>query len=159
MGLRGKPARGQEDWMVPVADLMVKEGMSFTSACMAQGKKFTTGQEEHEAKYSDVFQNILDALTFKFYARIGGNPLLTKDVLAGTLMTAVRRLGESEQWEKIAMPGKLLSDLMGWTKDSANVPVFANLTQREIDEIRAKLREEEDEPKQVQVVVLGSEAN
>src|ERR1700688_4266257 len=115
MGLRGPKARGQEDWMVPVADLMVQEHMNFSAACMALGVKFDNSASERSVQYSEAFQNILDAISFRFYARIGDNPLLTKGVLAGTLMTAIRRLGEMDQWDKLAMPGKLLADLMGWT--------------------------------------------
>lgn len=141
MGLRGPKARGQEDWMVSVAELMVQEHMSFSSAAQALGVKFLNSVDERAAQYSEAFQNILDALTFKFYARIGDNPLLTKGVLAGTLVTAIRRLGEQDLWDKVAMPGKLLADLMGWTEQRPDAPVLANLTQTEIDQLKAKVAE------------------
>lgn len=144
MGLRGPKARGQEDWMVAVADLMVQEHMSFSAACLALGQKFDNTASERSAQYSDAFQNILDAISFKFYARIGDNPLLTKGVLAGTLQTAIRKLGEMDQWDKVAVPGKLLADLMGWLESqSEDVPVIGNLNQAEIDKIRAELKASE----------------
>lgn len=158
MGLRGPKARGQEDWMVPVADLMVQEHMSFSSACQALGQKFDSTASERASQYSDSFQNILDAISFRFYARIGDNPLLTKGVLAGSLMTAIRRLGEMDQWDKLAMPGKLLADLMGWTNVQPDAPVVGNLTQAEYDALKAKIAEakqkQASETEVVSVVVI-----
>ncbi|SRR6266436_1875655 len=144
MALRGRPPAGKEDWMEPVANLMVKEHMSFTSACMALNRKYESGQQEMVDRYSDAFQNVLDALEFKFYSRIGDNPLLTKGVLAGALMTAIRRLGEESNWASVHMPGKLLADLMGWTSETPDTPVIANLSQADIDRIRAELKTKEE---------------
>jgi hypothetical protein len=127
--------------MVPVADLMVQEHMNFSAAAQALGVKFDNSASERAVQYSEAFQNILDAISFRFYARIGDNPLLTKGVLAGTLMTAIRRLGEMDQWDKLSMPGKLLADLMGWLDTKEDQPVIGNLTQAEIDVLKAKITE------------------
>ena len=134
--------------MLEVADLMVQEHMSFSAACLALGVKFDNSASERSAQYCDAFQSILDAISFRFYARIGDNPLLTKGVLAGTLMAAVRRLGEMDQWDKIAVPGKLLADLMGWLeKRDEEAPVIGNLTQADIDKIRQELKAQEEASK------------
>jgi hypothetical protein len=139
--------------MVPVAELMIQEFMSFSAAALALGVKFENTADERGIQHSEAFQNILDALSYRFYARIGDNPLLTKGVLAGTLMTAIRRLGEMDQWDKVAMPGKLLADLMGWTeKAPENEKVIGNLTQSDIDKIRADLKAQEEQAKTVVVV-------
>jgi hypothetical protein len=131
--------------MLEVAELMIQEHMSFSAACLALGKKFNSTASERAAQYSEPFQNILDALSYRFYARIGDNPLLTKGVLAGTLMTAIRRLGEMDLWDKVAVPGKLLADMMGWTeKAPEDQKVIGNLTQADIDKIRADLKATEE---------------
>lgn len=157
MALKGRPPKDREDWMERVAELMVKEHMTFTSASMALGRKYETAQEEFADRYSEAFQSVMDAIEFKFYSRIGDNPLLTKGVLAGALMTAIRRLGESDQWASVHMPGKLLADVMGWTEQKASVPVLANLTQADIDRARAELKaQEEQASKPVQVVVVAN---
>jgi len=144
MGLRGPKARNQQDWMVPVAELMIQEFMSFSAACLALGVKFENTADERATQHSEAFQNILDALSYRFYARIGDNPLLTKGVLAGTLMTAIRKLGEMDQWDKVAMPGKLLADLMGWLEVKEDQPVIGNLTQADIDKLRQDLKTQEE---------------
>jgi hypothetical protein len=157
MGLRGPKPKGQEDWMIEVAELMIQEHMSFSAACLALGKKFENTASERTAQYSEAFQNILDALSYRFYARIGDNPMLTKGVLAGTLMTAIRKLGEMDQWDKVAMPGKLLADLMGWLeKHTEDAVVIGNLTQSELDRVRAELKAQEEQTKTTVVVVDGT---
>lgn len=152
MGLRGPKARGQTDWMIPVAELMVQESMSFSGACLALGQQFNDTASERAAQYSEAFRNILDALEFRYFARTGDNPLLTKGYLAGRLVWAIDELAKQGQADKIAMPGKLLADLMGWLDEKPDVPVIGNLTQNDIDEIRAKLKAQEEAVKTVVVV-------
>lgn len=142
MGLRGPKAKGQFDWMVPVAELMVQEHMSFSAACQALGKTFDNSAAERAAQYAEAFQNILDALNYKLHARTGDNPFLTKGFIKGVLVTAIRRLGESEQWDKVAIPAKLIADMEGWNKTDAAAPVLLNLTQKEIDDLKAKYAEQ-----------------
>jgi hypothetical protein len=148
--------------MLSVADLMVQEHMSFSHACQALGVKFDTTAAERASQYSEAFQNILDALSFKFYARIGDNPLLTKGVLSGTLMTAIRHLGEQGKWAEVHMPGKLLADLMGWLETTTEAPVLGNLTQADIDRIRKDLKDAEEKQREadqkgtpVHVILVG----
>jgi len=149
MGLRGPKARDQEDWMLPVAELMIQETMSFSAACQALGTKFDNSASERAAQYSEAFRNILDALEFRYFARTGDNPLLTKGYLAGRLVWAIDELARQGQADKIAMPGKLLADLMGWLEEAPNTPVLANLTQEDIDRVRAELKEREVADKDV----------
>lgn len=159
MGLRGPKSRGQEDWMVPVAELMIQEHMSFSSACQAMGTRFDNTQAERAAQYCESFRNVLNALGFKYYALTGDNPLLTKGFLSGVLVDSIRRLLEQDQPDKVAVPGKLLADLMGWLEVKPDVPVIASLTQDDIDRLRAEVKAQEAEQtatqsKIVQVVVL-----
>lgn len=144
MALRGRPPSGKESWMEPVAELMVQEGMSFSSACQALGTKWENSAAERAAQYCEPFRNILDALEFRYFSRTGSNPMLTKEFLAGGLIWAIRRLREQDQPEKVALPGKLLADIMGWypESDASEQPVLANLTQKDIDELKAKVAAE-----------------
>lgn len=142
MGLRGPKARGQEPWMVKVADLMIQEHMSFSAACQALSVKFDDAASERAAQYSEAFRDIVDALSFKFHARTGGNPLLTKEVILGWLTVAIQKLGEANQWDRVSIPAKLMADMQGWTKSEGNPPVIFNLSQKDIDELKTKLKED-----------------
>jgi len=128
--------------MVPVAELMVQEHMSFSSACQALGVPFDNSQAERAAQYSEAFQNILDALSYKIHARTGDNPFLTKGFIKGVLVTAIRRLGEMDQWDKVSIPAKLIADMEGWNKTDLGTPVVLSLTQKEIDDLKAKYAEQ-----------------
>jgi hypothetical protein len=155
MGLRGPKAKGQEDWMLPVAELMTTEHMSFSAACQALGTKFDNSAAERAAQYCEPFRDVLNALGFKYHALTGDNPLLTKGYLTGILVDAMRRLMEQDQPDKVAVPGKLLADLMGWLEQAPDAPVIANLTQSEIDELRTKVEAEKQKQAQpVQVVIV-----
>lgn len=132
--------------MIPVAELMVTEHMSFSAACQALGQAFDTSASERAAQYSEAFQNVLDALSYKIHARTGDNPFLTKGFIKGVLVTAIRRLGEMDQWDKVSIPAKLIVDIEGWSKVPTDAPVVGNLSQKDLDELKAKLLEE-DEPK------------
>jgi hypothetical protein len=156
MGLRGPRKQGQQDWMLAVAELQIQEHMSFSGACQALGVKFDNSAAERAAQYSESYRDILNALGFKYYALTGDNPLLTKGYLAGVLVDSMRRLMEQDQPDRVAVPGKLLADLMGWLEQKPDVPVIANLTQSEIDELRAKVEAEKAKQTQpVQVVVIS----
>jgi hypothetical protein len=143
--------------MFPVAELMVQEHMSFSAACQALAVKFDNSAAERAAQYCEPFRNVLNALGFKYHALTGDNPLMTKGFLAGVLVDSIRRLMEQDQPDKVAVPGKLLADLMGWLEIKPDVPVIANLTQSEIDELRTKVEAEKAKASQatpVQVVVI-----
>ncbi len=158
MGLRGPKPQGETPWMRAVAELMVQEAMSFSAACMAMGVNFDNTQAERAAQYCEPFRNILYALEFKYFGDIGDNPLLTKGYLAGRLVWAIDELSRQGQPDKVSMPGKLLADLMGWLKETPDAPVFANLSQADIDKLRVELKAKQQEQEQtaqtVQVVVV-----
>lgn len=158
MPISGRPPKNREDWMVPVAELMTTEHMSFSSACQALAVKFESSTAERAAQYCEPFRNVLNALGFKYHALVGDNPLLTKGYLAGVLVDSIRRLMEQDQPDRVAVPGKLLADLMGWLEVLPETPVLANLTQDDIERLRAEVKAKEAEQAKiaqaVQVVVV-----
>jgi len=166
MGLRGPKPRGELDWYKRVAELMVNEFMSFSAACMAVGQKFQTSQEEHVHEHSEAFRNLLTGMHIDYFVEVGQSPAIGKEYVKGVCVTAIRRLGQSDQWDKVGVPLKQLSDVLGLTKDTEDKPVFANLTQTDIDEIKMKMAEaqkkqdeESQAPKPVKVVVVDGTPN
>jgi len=158
MGLRGPKGRGQEAWMIPVADLMIQEGMSFSAAAQALGVKWENSAAERAARYCEQFRNILDSLSYRYYASTGDNPLLTKGFMAGVLVWSIRRLQEQDRPDAIATPGKLLADMMGWLEEKPEAAVVGNLNQADIDRIKAELKAKQEEEAKgipVQIIVVG----
>lgn len=161
MAVRGRPPKDREEWMVPVAELMTQEHMSFSAACQALGTRFPNSTSERAAQFCEPFRDVLNALGFKYHALTGDNPLLTKGYLTGVLVDAIRRLMEMDQPDKIAVLGKLLADLMGWTEVQSDAPVAFGLTQTQIDELRAKIEDEEAAAAKIpiKVVVVDGQPN
>jgi hypothetical protein len=143
MGLRGPKAKSEKDWYKQVAGLMVNECMNFSVACQALGLKFSTSQEEREHEYSEAFRNLLTGLHLDFFVEIGANSQIGKEYVKGVAVYTIRKLAESDQFDKMTAPLKELSDVLGLTRESADTPVLANLTQADIDEVRAKLKAKE----------------
>lgn len=160
MGLRGPKPKGELDWYKPVAELMINEFMSFSAACQAAGQKFTNSQDEREHEYSGPFRNLLTGMHLDFFVEIGANPNIGKDYVKGVAVAAIRKLAEGDQWDKVAVPLKQLSDVLGLGRETQDVPVLANLTQKDIDELKAKAaaeaKRQAEESKQVQVVFVDT---
>src|SRR5882672_4467225 len=104
MGLRGPKPRGELDWYRKVAELMVNEFMSFSSACMAVGQKFTTSSDEHVHEHSQAFRNLLTGMHIEYFVEIGESPSIGKAYVKGVCVAAIRKLGESSQWDKVGVP-------------------------------------------------------
>jgi len=156
MGLRGPKARNEQDWYKPVAELMVNELMSFSAACQAYGRKFTTATEEHEHEYSPAFRNLLAGMHLDFFVELGSNPTIGREYVLGVATHAIRKLNETGQYDKVTAPLKEISDVLGLTRDPEEKPVLFNLTQADIDKARLELKEREAAQKTevVSVVVV-----
>jgi hypothetical protein len=141
--------------MIPIAELMVHEAMSFSAACQARGVKWEDSKAEHAAEFCEAYQNVLDGIRFQYFANTGNNPLLTKAYAAGQTVKAIDRLMQMDQPDKIAVLVKALGDLMGWFEVKPDVPVIANLTQDDIDRLREEVKAKEATQAQpVQVVIV-----
>ena len=154
MGLRGPKPKGELAWYKPVAELMVNEFMNFSVACQAFGQKFATAQEEHEHEYSPAFRNLLAGIHLDYFVELGAHPGIGKDYVKGVAVAAIRKLAEADQWERVAIPLKQLSDVLGLGKETVDKPVLANLTQADIDAARAELARLEKEASVVTPVVI-----
>lgn len=147
MGIRGPKPKGELDWYRQVAELMTNEFMRFSVACQAVGVEFKTAAEEHVHEFSDEFRNLLTGMHIHYFVEIGAelssNPSAVKDYVSGVAVRAIRELGQSGQWEKVAIPLKELSDIYGLKDVAVDTPVLGNLTQSEIDTIRKSLEDSE----------------
>jgi hypothetical protein len=160
MGARGPRPKGELGWYKSVADLMVNEFMNFTQAAMALGIKFETSQEERMHELNPAFRSLLAGMHMEFFIELGEQPGIGKEYVKGVCVTAIRKLAESNQWDKVPIPLKQLSDVLGLSKGVEDRPVLANLTQADIDKIRTELKaKEETDKKEPTVVVTGTKPN
>jgi len=130
----------EEIWFKKVADRMVREDLAFRQAAGEEGVALTT-DECAAIHRSRSFQNVLWQSRFEYYTELGSNPTRTKTAALGLMTLAIQGLVSEGQWDK-ALEGILkLAKVEGWVGGDANLNVFANLTQADIDSAKKHLQE------------------
>lgn len=138
--MAGRKAFEEETWYFDVADMMVRENVTFSVACQALGIKFGSAKEEANHERRQAFQRRFWTVRNAYLNAIGADPSLTKEVVLGSLARAILKLEEAGGYDKVATAAKTLSDIAGWTKDGPQVTVLGTLTQAERDELKAKVK-------------------
>lgn len=138
--MAGRPKLESEPWYEAVAELMVREDLSFSASCQANGVKFAQASEERNHERRASFQKIYWGYRNKFHQAIGSDPNLTKEMVMGVLARTIVKLEETKDYDKIATATKTLSDIAGWTKSEPTMAVVGTLTQAEIDAVKERLR-------------------
>lgn len=127
--------------MPEAAEIMVREAKSFKEAITQLGVPLTTAEAENVSRRS-TFRKLLARARDRFYLEVGSNPGLTKDKVSGQMQALADKLEAEGESDKAAEVLFKLSKLKGWIGEAGNVNVFAGLTQKDIDEMRAKLNGE-----------------
>jgi hypothetical protein len=129
-----------EVWYRDVADLQIREGLSFSAACQALGIKFATSSEERKHERRKAYQRLYWALRNAYMDEVGSDPSLTKEVIMGVLARTVVKLEESGNFDKIASAAKTLSDIAGWTREGTEVTIVGGMSHQELEALKAKAR-------------------
>jgi hypothetical protein len=124
--------------MAPAAEIMVRENKSFKEAVTDLGIPLNTNDCVIYARRNS-FKALLRAATAKFHNEIGTDPSLTKDSVAGQLKILADRLMEKGDDDKSAQVLERLAKVKNWIGEGGNVNIFSGLTQRDIDEMKAKI--------------------
>jgi len=132
----GRPKH--DAWYEQCAEKIVWEGASPMEAAAACGH-ILTGEEAKRLVVIPEFQRVLNKVRNEFYAELGRSPSRTKSVVLGRLDVCAQRLMEGAQWDKAAEVLLKMSKVEGWVGSDTEVSVFAGLTQKEIDEVRARV--------------------
>jgi hypothetical protein len=131
-----------EQWMLDAIRLMVRQNLSLRQAAQQLGHAVTPQQANNIAGRIR-FQDAFEEARLMYYAEIGSGPKLTKDAVVGQIFKLAERLASEREDYKAADTLLKLAKIRGWIGEAEERPAFANLTQRDIDELRAKVREAE----------------
>jgi hypothetical protein len=128
------------EWISQACELMVRYDLSLRQAAAELGKDISV--EEAEAlKDRKLFKQALEAARLSYYADIGSNPRLTKEVIAGQIYKLAERLTADREDYKASDSLLKLAKIMGWINGEGSAqPVLANLTQDDIDRLRAEIK-------------------
>ena len=73
-----------------------------------------------------------------YYKELANDPSLTRTAVKGQLVFAITKLLEKGMEDKAVAAIMNLAKLEGWTTDQANVNIFNDLNQKDIDALRKK---------------------
>lgn len=137
-----------EDWHNLAVELMARTGCSLKQAATELALPVSTEECALLLRRAG-FQRLLWEARHRYFADLASDPNFKKDTMIGKLIMLAQKLEEegkhadaSDVWFKI---GKT----QGWVGPESTVSVFGELSQRDMDAIRAKVTSEGIKPKQV----------
>jgi hypothetical protein len=136
-------------WMFDAVELIVRRILTLRQAAQQLGVDITP-QEADNIQGRMRFQDALEEARLKYYAAVGANPRLTKDAVVGQLFMLAQRLAADGEDAKAADALLKLAKVQNWTsgEEYKDKPVYGNLTQADIDRLRAEVNAKEEEQKQ-----------
>jgi len=97
-----------------------------------------TQRECESVVRSRAFMEILRLRRNLYYKELANDPSLTRTAVKGQLVFAITKLLEKGMEDKAVAAIMNLAKLEGWTTDQANVNIFNDLNQKDIDALRKK---------------------
>jgi hypothetical protein len=138
-----------EPWMLEAITLMVRQNLSLRQAAQQLGQEITPQLADNLAGRIR-FQDALEEARLAYYAEVGSNPRLTKEAITGQLYKLAERLAADREDYKSADALLKLAKVQGWINGEGGVapPVLGNLTQADIDRLRAEIKAKQEQQKQ-----------
>lgn len=127
--------------MPDAADLMVRSGISLKEAITELGIPMTSIECANILRRRS-FQKLLWQARHRFNQELASDPLRSKQSTIGQFQILAQKLIEEGSYDKAAEVLFKLARLENWIGIEGQINVFAGLSQRDIDEMRAKLAEE-----------------
>jgi hypothetical protein len=138
-----------EPWMLDAINLMVRQNLSLRQATQQLGQEITPQKADNIAGRIR-FMDALEEARLKYYAEIGSNPRLTRDAIVGQIFKLAGRLTADREDYKAADALLKLAKIQGWIAgEGSDKPVLANLTQDDIDRLRAEIKAKQHQQEQV----------
>lgn len=136
-----------EPWMLDAITLMVRQNFSLRQAAQQLGQEITPQQADN-IQGRIRFQDALEEARLKYFSEVASNPRLTKEAVVGQLYKLAERLAADREDYKAADALLKLAKVQGWLYgEGGDRPVLANLTQDDIDRLRAEIKAKQQEQK------------
>jgi hypothetical protein len=141
-----------EPWMLEAINLIVRQILTLRQAAHQLGVDITPQQADN-IQGRLRFQDALEEARLKHYAAVGANPRLTKDAVVGQLFMLAQRLAADGEDAKAADALLKLAKVQNWTsgEDYKDKPVLGNLSQAEIDRLRAEVNAKQEKLRNEQI--------
>jgi len=136
---KGPAQLPEPEWFRAVARKIVREGKNFLLAIDELGIPGLTSKEAEEIHRSNTFQTVLRNERLKFATEYARDPALSRDAAIGMMMIGIEKLMLEGEWDKAIDGLTKLSKLTGWLGADQNVNVFADLKQKDLEEMRKQI--------------------
>lgn len=137
------PKKTAEPWYRDVASLMLRDRMPFRAALVTLNIH-VSGEEADKVEHSAAFRKMLDQEQQLLYQELASNPNFNKQSVVGGMLHAVQQLLRAGEFDK-AITGFLgIAKIQNWIGAESNINVMLGVSQRDIDEARAKLQEKKE---------------
>jgi hypothetical protein len=141
----GRPER-LEDWLLEAANIMARMGVSLKQAATIL-KHEVTSDEANVILRRASFNRLLWEARHRYFQELGNDPHFNKNVSIGKLLDLSRKLEEEGEYDKASEVLFKIAKMSGWVGVEGQVNVFADLSQRDLDQIRDKVSKEAVQPK------------
>lgn len=129
-----------EHWYSQAAAIMVRDGLSLFGATNMLDLGIRNSECE-VIQLTPEFQAVIRAERNKFYKELADDPTRSRRAAVGRLVFLVDRLIEREQFEKAANALMQLAKLESWISEGANISIFQDLSQKDLEALRIKFKE------------------
>jgi len=127
-------------WWKPVCDLMVRDNLPFRRAAFNCGQDLPV-EEAAKIETQHAFQRCLETQRRAFYKEIGSNAGWSKRAAIGQLLMYADKLSKDGAYDKAVEAVNKACRLEGWIGGDQDIKVFGNLSAKEFDDIRTKLKD------------------
>ena len=146
-----RPKKSTEVWYAKVAELMVRDQISFRNA-ISELEIPLANDEAVRIERNKVFKKTLLAEQNRFYAELADDPTRNKASLIGEMLFCARKLMLEHSFDKALEGFFKVARTEGIIGPETNVNVFHDLSAKDISEAKIRLAELEKEEKSQQVM-------
>jgi hypothetical protein len=127
-----------KDWQLEAVQLMARDGCSLQQAATILGERISVEEANRIIKKLS-FQELLWEARHRYFGELGANPNWNKQAAIGKLLDLARKLDEDGQFDKAAEVVFKIAKMSDWVGPESTVNVFGELSQADMDDIRAKV--------------------
>lgn len=137
-----------ENWHLDAVTLMARTGCSLKQAATELAIPVST-EECNIILRRQGFSRLLWEARHRYFADLASDPNFKKDTMIGKLIMLAQKLEEEGKHADAGDVWFKIGKTQGWVGPESTVSVFGELSQRDMDAIRAKVQSEGIKPKVV----------
>jgi len=139
MAILSKATLQEPEWYRQAARKIVREGKNMLLAIDELRIDGLNAKDVDAIYRSSTFQAILRNERLRFASEYAKDPALSRDAAIGLMLQAIEKLMAESEWDKALEGLAKLAKLTGWIGADNNVTVFADLKQKDYEELKKQI--------------------